>query len=85
MIDQDTLTDLRQWVKAGRRQVDIQLGNSINPDYESIHVYDMDLNSGQDIKAVSEINLLVQKKRKIEALKKRMEKLELEVWELEQI
>lgn len=85
MIDYDSLIDLRAWVKGGRRQVDIQLGNSINPNYENIHVYDMDLNSGQDIQNVSEINLLVQKKRKIEALKKRMEKLELEVWELEQI
>ena len=36
MIDAATLAELKDWVKAGRRQVDIQLGNSINPDYEQI-------------------------------------------------
>ena len=83
MIDADTLAELKDWVKAGRRQVDIQLGNSINPDYEQIHVFDMDLNEGQDIRSVAEINLIARKKMKIEGLKRRIEKLELEIWEHE--
>lgn len=83
MINADTLAELKDWVKGGMRQVEIQLGNPLSPDYENIHVYDMDLNEGQDIKAVAEINLIARKKMKVEGLKKRIERLELEIWEYE--
>lgn len=77
MIDADTLAELKDWVKGGRRQAEIQLGNPLSPDYENIHVFDADLNEGQDVRSVAEINLIARKRRKIEGLKKRIEKLEL--------
>lgn len=83
MIDADTLAELKDWVRAGRRQAEIQLGNPLSPDYENIHVFDADLNEGQDVQSVAEINLIARKKRKIEGLKKRIERLELEIWEYE--
>ena len=83
MIDADTLAELKDWVRAGRRQAEIQLGNPLSPDYENIHVFDADLNEGQDVQSVAEINLIARKRRKIEGLKKRIEKLELEIWQYE--
>ena len=83
MIDAATLAELKDWVKGGRRQAEIQLGNPLSPDYENIHVFDADLNEGQDVQSVAEINLIARKRRKIEGLKKRIEKLELEIWEYE--
>ena len=83
MIDADTIAELKDWVRAGRRQAEIQLGNPLSPDYENIHVFDADLNEGQDVQSVAEINLIARKRMKIEGLKKRIEKLELEIWEYE--
>lgn len=83
MISSDTLADLQAWVKGGRRQVEIQLGNPLSSDYESIHVFDMDLNEGQNVQTVAEINLIAKKKMKLAALKKRVENLEFELWEIE--
>jgi len=73
------LDELREWCKGGRRQVDIVLGGPISPTYESIHVYDIDMQIGQDIKSVSEIDLIGKKKRQIVALEKKIERLREEV------
>ena len=83
MMTADTLAELKAWVKGGRRQVDIQLGNALSPDFEQIHVFDMDRNEGQDIRSVAEINLIARKRMKIEALEKRIERMKLDLWELE--
>lgn len=82
MIDIDALKD---WVKTGKRQVNIQLGGPepLGPDHEKIEVYDYDLRAGQTITRVSEINLLLRKKMQIEALKRKVERLESEVAEIE--
>ena len=82
-MNADTLAELKAWVKGGRRQVDIQLGNALSPDFEQIHVFDMDRNEGQDIRSVAEINLIARKRMKIEALEKRIERMKLDLWELE--
>lgn len=76
MID---LPALQEWCKGGRRQVDIVLGGPLSPTTEHIHVFDYDMNMGQDIADVSEINLVARKKRQIEALQRKIEKLESEV------
>jgi len=83
MISPDTLADLQAWVKGGNRYAEIQIGNQITPEYENIFVYDMDLREGQDVKTVAEINLLAKKQRKLAALKKKVDNLEFEIWEIE--
>ena len=79
------LDELKEWCKGGRRQVDIILGGPISPEYESIHVYDIDMQIGQDIRSAKDIDLIGKKKRQIAALEKKIERLREEVERVEHI
>ena len=81
MIDLDAL---REWVAGGRRQVDIILGGPVGLGYESIHVYSFDLNVGQDINEVADIDLIARKRSKAEWYAKKAEQLREEIEKYEQ-
>jgi hypothetical protein len=79
-MDAKILSDLAEWLKPGHRQVIITLGGyGTSPEFYSIHVHDYDLNIGQDIKRAEEIDLMDKKKRQIEALRRKADKMEREV------
>jgi hypothetical protein len=78
----ELLTALLEWLqeRRGKRQAIITLGGyGFSPDSYSINVYDYDLKIGQDIKKIEEIDLVAKKKKHIEALRKKADRLESEV------
>lgn len=81
-MDSSLFEAVKNWVKEmPNREATITLGGPVSPTYYSINVYDYNLRIGQDVKKIEEIDLLGKKKRQIEALRNKIEKLESEVEE----
>lgn len=85
LLDYKPFKELREWVAAGRRQVDIVLGGPVGLGYEHISVFDFELNQGQDITDVREIDLIARKKAKADWFDKKAKQIREEVAIHEQI
>jgi len=55
MVD---LQSFRDWQLQGRRSVKIEMGRFDNPEYFTVWVYDYDLQVGQYVTSVEEIDLI---------------------------
>ncbi len=79
------LEELREWVAGGRREVNITLGGPVGLGYEHIFVYDHEINQGQDITDVREIDLVACKKSKADWFEKKAQQIREEARLYEQL
>ena len=72
MID---LQAFREWQQQGNRSVKIEMGGPFEKDRFKIWVYDYDLQVGQFVQSVDEIDLLKEAREKAEKEYKRLQKI----------